>query len=162
MTERYFEVKGLDEGVQSSVDLERTRLLDPSGASGGEYRPENEYLRELKTFPEDGKIVFKHRNKGVYTVQDWSDERDQGVVTDPSQLTWFYDAEKDATAYVHDNGLTAAFNSDISDSWEALMSGRWMMDFQEEFRSEIDQSDGLNRLSPEKRREIVQDVHDVF
>ena len=162
MTKRYFEVEGLNEGVLTSVDLERTRLPEPTGPSGGDYRPDEEYLRKVETFPDDGKVKFTHRNGGNYTVHDWNEGRDQSLITGHSPIKWFYDAETDITAYISDGELTAAVNTDISESWEALMSGRWMMDFQEEFRSEIDQSDGLNRLSPEKRREIVQDVHDVF
>jgi|GEM_PF-1952898 len=154
MIAKEIDVKGLDytiEGVDS--DFLDQEFYTPDIEDGHDYLPDfSNEMRCLHTYPERDKLTFTHRNKGKYTVHAWSDGK--VLLTDPSDTVWIYDSDEDVTAYQGEGEFVAAYNPDISDVWEDIISGEWMKDFID--RHERDLGGGFNRLHPELGKRVAR------
>ena len=152
------DIKGLDytiEGVESDF-IESYESISLAG--GNQYEASrSEVLRNLTTYPDEGKIAFKHRNHGEYTLHNWSDGK--GLLTDPSDLVWLYDNEDDVTAYFNGEEFVAAYNPDICDVWDEIMAGKWMADFIDEIEDRSFVMDGLNRLHPKTQKRVARGLN---
>ncbi len=135
-----FEIKGLNYTVE--VDDSLFDSLTAAG-SGGRYEPEDSFLEVVETHPVADSIGYQIRD-GKYVIQNWTDERDIGVLKDFSGNTWLYDDNAEVTAYYDGEEFVAAHNPDIADAWEDVMSGHWMIDFEKE----ASLAETANRLHP--------------